>query len=124
MQESATGISWYHRRDYAALLTVFVDGASFPRTYDEWLAKAIELEKDVRRRGSRVVRAYVDPIEFPKWCRITGHKMDASGRVAYGSSVCAEKISSEYAASTKRTGEFAIPQEVAAKGKDILFNDE
>lgn len=124
MQESATGISWYHKRDYATLLTVFVDGATFPRTYDEWLAKAKELEKDVQRRGSRVVKAYVDPIEFPKWCRITGHKTDASGRVAYSSSVCAEKISSEYAASTKRTGEFSIPLELPPEGKDVLFADD
>ncbi|MDB5344415.1 MAG: hypothetical protein JWP89_2792 [Schlesneria sp.] len=123
MQESATGISWYHRRDYEALLAVFVDAAALPHTYDEWLAKAKELEREVQRRGSRVIRAYVDPIEFPKWCRTTGHKTDASGRVAYGSSVCAETISSERAASTKKTKTWKIPLEFPADGEDPVFEE-
>ncbi len=123
MQESATGISWYRKRDYEALLSVFVDAASLPRTYDEWLAKAMELEREVKRRGSRVIRAYVDPIEFPKWCRTTGHKTDASGRVAYGSSICAATLSDERAASTKKTKQWKIPLEISDDGVPDTFEE-
>jgi hypothetical protein len=123
MQDSATGISWYHKRDYEALLSVFVDAASLPRTYDEWLVKAIELEREAKRRGSRVIRAYVDPIEFPKWCRTTGHKTDASGRVAYGSSICAATLSSEQAASTKKTKQWKVPLDLSENGIPETFEE-
>lgn len=114
MQESATGISWYRPQDYDALRRMFTDGASLPQTYEQWLILAMDLEKQVRRSGSRVIRAYVDPVEFPKWCRLTGNKTDASGRVAFGSSFAAETLSKEAAASNKKTKTWKIPVEIAA----------
>lgn len=116
MSESATGISWYHRHDYAALLSVFSDGNTFPPSYDDWLQRAEDLERQVRRTGSRVVRVYVDPVEFPKWCRSTGNKVDSSGRVAFGSAITAETLSKERADSNKKTKTWKIPLEVPANG--------
>jgi hypothetical protein len=109
MPASATGISWYHRGDYEALLGIFVDGASLPQSYDDWLAQATDLERQVRRSGGRVIRAYVDPVEFPKWCLLTGNQVDASGRVAYGSAFAAETLSKERASSNKKTKTWKTP---------------
>lgn len=109
MRAIATGISWYHRGDYEALLTIFTDSGSLPASYDEWLQRAEDLERQVQRTGSRVIRAYVDPVEFPKWCRLTGNKADASGRVAFGSAVAAEILDKERQASTKKTKTWKIP---------------
>ena len=106
MSSSATGISWYHRRDYKALRAIFVD---VPETYDEWQTRALELERQALRTGSRVIRVYVDPIEFPKWCEMTGNRIDASGRVAYGSAIAAQTLSNERAASTKKTKSWKMP---------------
>lgn len=114
MQESATGISWYHPHDYDVLRKLFLDGGSLPKTYEQWLTLATDLEKQVRRSGSRVIRAYLDPVEFPKWCRLTGNKVDASGRVAFGSAFAAETLSKEAAASNKKTKTWKIPVEVTA----------
>lgn len=114
MQESATGISWYRPDDYYVLRKIFADGGSLPQTYEQWLVLAMDLEKQVRRSGSRVIRAYLDPVEFPKWCRLTGNKIDASGRVAYGSAFAAETLSKEAAASNKKTKTWKIPVEIAA----------
>ena len=103
---SATGISWYHRRDYEALRAIFAD---VPPTYEEWHRKARELERQALRIGSRVIRVYVDPIEFPKWCEQTGNKIDASGRVAFGSAVAAQTLSKESVESTKKTKVWKLP---------------
>lgn len=117
MKGSATGISWYHRQDYEALLSIFTDGLSLPRNYDEWLVRAEDLERKVQRNGKRVIRAYVDPVEFPKWCKSTGNKTDASGRLAFGSAFAAETLSKEHADSTKKTKTWEIPIEISGDEK-------
>lgn len=103
MTGAATGISWYHRRDYPALLNLFADAASFPASYDDWLSRAQDLERQVKRTGGRVIRVYVDPESFAQWCRQTGHPLNASGRVAFSSAVAARTISRERADSNKKT---------------------
>ena len=109
MPASATVISWYHQRDYQSLLAIFGDASSLPLTYKAWLEQATELERQVQRSGGRVIRAYLDPVEFPKWCKLHGKRVDASGRIAYGSEFAAETLSKESAGANKKTRSWEIP---------------
>jgi hypothetical protein len=109
MQASATGISWYRKGDYAAILALFTDAAGLPATFEEWLAQAKGIERQIKRTGGRAIRAYIDPVEFPKWCQQTGNKLDASGRMAFGSAFAAETLTKERAAASTKTKSWKIP---------------
>jgi hypothetical protein len=78
------GVAWYAREDYAALLSIFEDADTLPTTYDEWLAKAEELEGEFKARGYHVVRALIDPKTFPSWCAARGLKLNANARTNFG----------------------------------------
>lgn len=74
------GIAWYRLEDYPAIKSVMADGHTLPGTYSEWRARAEQVEKQRRRHGQQVVRVYLDPIEFPRWCQARGLNVDADGR--------------------------------------------
>jgi hypothetical protein len=109
MHDSATGITWYRKVDYATVLSLFSDSSGLPRTYEDWLKQAKAVEREVRRSGGRAIRAYIDPVEFPIWCQKTGNRMDASGRMAFGSAFAAGILSQERAASTGKTKAWKVP---------------
>ncbi|MHB8953517.1 MAG: hypothetical protein ACYC4U_11155 [Pirellulaceae bacterium] len=96
MQVSAVGIPWYRSADdYAQLRAVSGDADTFCDTYDEWLTKAQQLENRVTRDGGRPIRAYMDPVEFPKWCRDRGLNINTQARSHFGSEFAAQVIFKE-----------------------------
>ena len=79
----AVGIAWYHRQDYRRILDIMEDADILPASYDEWLKGAEAGERQLKRSGHTVVRAIIDPDEFPAWCRTRSLKIDAEGRVRW-----------------------------------------
>ncbi len=83
MAEVVAGLAWYRREDYPKLLAIFDDADSLPETYEEWLEKAMEIERELIIQGHRVVRATIDPAIFPSWCAAKHLKLDASARTRF-----------------------------------------
>ena len=77
------GIVWYRPEHYHALKELFNDGHRLPETFERWLEKASHSEAVAHAQGVRTVRAYIDPQEFPQWCRARGLYVDAKGRNAF-----------------------------------------
>ena len=83
MAEVVAGLAWYGREDYPKLLAIFDDADSLPETYDEWLEKATEIERELIIQGHRVVRATIHPTRFPSWCAAKRLKLDSSARTRF-----------------------------------------
>ena len=83
-QVQAIGMVWYKESDYDRLKAMFIDGQVLPRSFLQWQDLAEQGRKRLVRQGHIVVKAYIDPDTFPDWCIQQGHKLDASGRNAFG----------------------------------------
>ncbi|MFA5897910.1 MAG: hypothetical protein WC829_02235 [Hyphomicrobium sp.] len=81
------GIPWYRPEDYPKLLGVFADADRLPATHADWLARAEQLEQQVRASGKRVERVYLDPDKFPAWCRERGLDINGQARAGYAAEV-------------------------------------
>lgn len=93
---SAVGIGWYTRETYPLCLAIFADAANLPDTFDEWLVKAEQTEKQLRQQGMRVVRVEIDPKTFPSWCSANGFsKIDTKARCHYGNLKAMEVLKNE-----------------------------
>ena len=79
----AVGIAWYRREDYAEILRIMQDAAELPTTWEKWFYAAERGARVLQKRGHIVVRAYIDPVDFPEWCRQRGLKLDAQARMQY-----------------------------------------
>ena len=74
---------WYHRKHYSGLRLLLDDGARLPPTYEEWYIEAEVRESILQARGTRVVRVYIEPLEFTEWCTSQGYNLDANARDNY-----------------------------------------
>jgi hypothetical protein len=83
MKIQALGIPWYRREDYARILAVMTDANLLPRTHEQWLRKAEDVERRCKGQGMTVVRAVIDPDTFPDWCRTRGLNVDAKARTEF-----------------------------------------
>ena len=83
MKVSATGFAWYRREDYEKILLIFEDANKFPRTYDEWLISAEKGLERLKSQGVFAVKVIIDPDQFPGWCAVNGHNIDAKARIRF-----------------------------------------
>ncbi|QDU47716.1 hypothetical protein [Gimesia panareensis] len=89
------GICWYHPEDYQECRKLFAATDPLQDTYAEWLKQAEIIELQTKAQGAIVVRTFVDPKTFPKWCKKHGiKKMDSGARSEY-SQVKAREMSQE-----------------------------
>ena len=79
----AIGIPWYRREDWDALVVLFSDLAKLPATYNKWLRRAEQAERELKRQGTITERVYLDPVEFAGWCAGRGRKIDAAARMNF-----------------------------------------
>jgi hypothetical protein len=82
---TVVGMVWYRREDYEAIRTIMVDSEELPDTYDKWFYQAEKTAKYLKRRGLAVERAYLDPHEFPDWCKANGMQLNGAARSAFAS---------------------------------------
>lgn len=76
----AVGAYWIKEEDYPALLDVFTDGNKMPRSWNEWLKMAEEMEQGLKAYGHPVMRVYIDPKTFPAWCSAHDTTPGSQGR--------------------------------------------
>lgn len=76
----AVGLPWYLRQDYPRILDIMEDAENLPATWFEWNKKAERHQRDAERQGHIVIRAVIDPDDFPDWCRTRGLNVDAEAR--------------------------------------------
>jgi hypothetical protein len=76
----AVGAYWIKEEEYSALMKVFDDGVTMPRTWKEWLKIAEEMERGLKAYGHVVMRVHIDPKTFPDWCAAHGTSTGREGR--------------------------------------------
>lgn len=74
------GLVWYRAEDYLTLKELFDDGHRLPDTFEDWLEQSSHTEAMLKSKGFKTVRAYIDPQEFPQWCRARGMEINAKAR--------------------------------------------
>ena len=76
-------LPWYARGDYPALLKLFKDPDKLPATYDAWLLRAEQVEKQLQRAGLAVARIRIRPVPFAAWCRERNISPDQAARLIF-----------------------------------------
>lgn len=79
-QPMVQAMVWYKEEDWDLLKTLFADGDKLPLTYKDWLRRAEEMQQEIQAAGDAVIKVYIDPETFPKWCQDKGLAMDAEAR--------------------------------------------
>jgi hypothetical protein len=87
----AIGVYWISEGDYPALLKIFADGNKMPRTWDEWLKIAEEMERGLKAYGHAVMRVHIDPNTFPDWCAAQGTSPGREGRKKFVAAAVTER---------------------------------
>jgi hypothetical protein len=82
MKVSVMGLAWFRREDYRTLKSLFADGTGLHPSYDEWLKAAEGMFEQLKRQGIETHKVYIDPEEFPAWCKANGLNIE---RLVYGS---------------------------------------
>ena len=87
----AVGAYWIDEADYPALLKIFDDGNTMPRSWKEWLKMAEEMERGLKAYGHVVLRVRIDPATFPDWCAAHGTTPGRQARKAFIAAAVAER---------------------------------
>ena len=87
----AVGAYWIKKEDYPALLKIFNDD-KMPRTWQEWLGMAEEMERGLKAYGHVVMRVPIDPNTFPDWCAAHGTRPDSQGRKTFVAAAVTERF--------------------------------
>ena len=87
-----TGVAWYHSAaDYTLLKHISADGHELPESFEEWIEQAEKNVSLFTTQGWTVEKVFLDPVEFPAWCRALGMKIDSLARIGFASAVVARK---------------------------------
>ncbi len=79
-QPSIQAMVWYKKEHWESLKALFDDADMLPKTYEDWLSRAEEMQAKVQAAGDMVIKVYIDPETFPEWCEKKGVKMNAEAR--------------------------------------------
>lgn len=77
---SVVAIPWYTLTAYKSCLGIFFDREDLPSTFEKWNERALGVERELRSKGSNVLRVYIEPDSFVAWC--IDHKIDRYDRDA------------------------------------------
>lgn len=91
-QVAAVGLVWYRKEDYDTARAIMADADLLTLTYEKWRYRAAKTEAELTAKGHKVIRAIIDPTEFPLWCRARGLNVDAKGRNAFASYKAAQTV--------------------------------
>jgi hypothetical protein len=82
---------WYKEEHYSRLLDLFEDAELLPKTYADWLVRAEEKKAEVEAAGDQVMKVFIDPETFPKWCAEKNMPKDANSRAELALEVARER---------------------------------
>ena len=77
------GIAWYAREYYGRILETMADSDQMPDTFDDWVARATEVEAQLKAHGFPVLHVALRPEAFLAWCRANAVSADANARCQY-----------------------------------------
>ena len=86
-RETRLGMAWFRRGQWARVLEVSADRGLLEDTYDEWLAAATRLLRDLRAQGIDVEKMDVDVEVLVAWCNERGLDVNGSSRSRYAAEV-------------------------------------
>jgi hypothetical protein len=87
----AVGVFWIDEPDFPALLKIFDDGDTMPRTWGEWRKMAEEMERGLKAYGHPVMRVRIDPVTFPIWCAAHSTTPGRQGRKMFVAAAISER---------------------------------
>ena len=76
-------MAWYRREDYCRILEIMEDAHLLPVSFERWNDIAQKGERSQKAKGRIVVRAIIDPQDFPGWCKAERLNVDADARRIY-----------------------------------------
>jgi hypothetical protein len=79
-QPMIQALVWYKEEHYQQLLALFDDADLLPPTYQHWLARAEVKKAEIEAGGDQVIKVFIDPETFPKWCEERNLARDANAR--------------------------------------------
>ena len=77
------GIAWYRPEQWSLMLSLIPDPEVFPNTHEEWLAKAMKMERELTGMGIRAVRVEVELKALLDWAAKEKRPADKGARSAY-----------------------------------------
>jgi hypothetical protein len=86
-----TALPWYGRGDYPALLKLFSDTDKLPTTYDDWLERAEQVERQFQKAGFGVARIWIRPVPFAAWCKERNVSLDQAARLTFVNAAAREQ---------------------------------
>ena len=87
----AVGVYWIKEENYSAILKIFDDGNKMPRSWEQWLKIAEEMEAGLKAYGHVVMRVDIDPNTFPDWCAAHATKPNGEGRKRFVAAAVTER---------------------------------
>ncbi len=80
-QEAALqALVWYKEEDWETLLEMFTDSDKLPQDYQQWLRLAEAKKAEIEALGCKVLKVYIDPVNFKGWCDSKGFEMNSEAR--------------------------------------------
>ncbi|MGB3212839.1 MAG: hypothetical protein WBB19_19215 [Desulforhopalus sp.] len=79
-QPMIQALVWYKKEHYSELIALFDDAELLPKTYESWLSRAEEKKTEVEAGGDQVIKVFIDPETFPRWCKERNLAKDANAR--------------------------------------------
>ena len=83
-------LPWYQREDYPILLALFSDPDKLPMTFESWLDRAEQVEKQIEAAGFTVVRIRIRPAPFAAWCNERHILPDQQARLSFANEAARE----------------------------------
>jgi hypothetical protein len=84
-------VAWYDATQWAKLKQVAQDADSLDDSYEDWQRGAERLERDLRRKGIEIQRAYIDVDSLVGWCASRQKPINGEARSEYAAQLAANR---------------------------------
>jgi hypothetical protein len=81
--EMVIAVVWYRPEQWQRVRDVSIDSEKLEESYRDWLELAESKFAELKSRGLRVERFYVDSEKLIRWCNERGVENDAKARSQY-----------------------------------------
>ena len=81
--ESASGVAWYDREQWKRLRQVAADPDRLEDSYDEWVAMAERVVRELEAEGMLIEKVSVDTEALVAWCNEHDRPIDGAARAEF-----------------------------------------
>ncbi len=79
----STIVPWFTPQNYDVIKRAIKIDANLPDTYDKWFNLQTKRIAEIEARGTIVYKVVIDPNEFARYCRASGHQQNGAMLRAY-----------------------------------------